>query len=119
MERIQFIQHKGKQLLNLDLANAKATEVVRLVRDATPVIAAAQERSIRTLTDVTNMAFNVEATEALKQFTMHNKPYVLAGAVVGVTGLKKIIYNAVLKFSGRNIVAFDTLDEAKNWLSTQ
>jgi len=118
-DRIQFIEHKGKKILHLDLADAKATGVVQLVRDATPVIAAQPARSIRTLTDVTNMAFNVEATEALKQFTVHNKPYVLAGAVVGVTGLKKIIYNAVLKFSGRNIVAFDTLDEAKNWLSTQ
>ncbi len=119
MERIQFIQHKGKQLLYLDLVNAKSTEVVQLVKDATPVIAAQPEKSLRTLTNVTNMAFNSEATEALKQFTKHNKPYVIAGAVVGVTGLKQIIYNAVLKFSGRNLVAFDTLDEAKNWLATQ
>jgi len=119
MERIQFIQHKGKQLLHLDLADAKASEVVQLVRDAMPVIADQPVRSLRTLTDVTNMKFNGEATEALKQFTKHNKPYVIAGAVVGVTGLKQIIYNAVLKFSGRNLVAFDTLDEAKDWLATQ
>ncbi|MDH4162859.1 MAG: hypothetical protein OEW15_09265 [Nitrospirota bacterium] len=119
MSRINFIEHKGKKLLHLDLANAKAPDVIKLVKDATPVIAAQPEKSIRTLTDVTDLTFNVEATEALKHFTKHNKPYVIAGAVVGVTGLKQIIYNAVLKFSGRNIVAFDSLDEAKNWLSTQ
>ncbi len=119
MERIQFMQHKGRQILHLDLTNAKATEVVQLVRDATPVIAAQPAKSLRTLTDVTNMNFNTEATEALKQFTKHNKPFVIAGAVVGVTGLKQIIYNAVLKFSGRNIVAFDTLEQAKDWLATQ
>ncbi len=119
MERIQFIQHKGKQILHLDLTNAKATEVVQLVRDATPVIAAQPAKSLRTLTDVTDMNFNTEAAEALKQFTKHNKPFVIAGAVVGVTGLKQIIYNAVLKFSGRNIVAFDTLEQAKDWLATQ
>ncbi len=119
MERIQFIQHKGRQILHLDLTNAKAAEVVQLVHDATPVIAAQPAKSLRTLTDVTDMNFNTEAAEALKQFTKHNKPFVIAGAVVGVTGLKQIIYNAVLKFSGRNIVAFDTLEQAKDWLATQ
>lgn len=119
MERIQFILYKGKQFLHLDLSNAKASEVVRLCIDATPVIAGQPEKSIRTLTDVTNMNFNDEATEALKQFTKHNKPYVLAGAVVGVTGLKRIIYNAVVKFSGRNIVAFDSMEQAKEWLANQ
>ncbi len=119
MERIQFIQHKGKKILHLDLSGAKVTEVIQLIREATPVIAAQPEKSIRTLTDVTNMKFDSGATEALKQFTRHNKPYVIAGAVVGVTGLKQIIYNAVLKFSGRNIVAFDTLEQAKDWLATQ
>ncbi len=119
MERIQFVEHKGTKLLHLDLSHAKAEDVINLVHVATPVIAAQPERSIRTLTDVTGLTFNHEATTALKWFTKHNKPYVIAGAVVGVTGLKQIIYNSVLKFSGRNIVAFDTLDEAKNWLVTQ
>ncbi len=119
MERINFIQHQGKQLLHLDLRDARAAEVIKLCRDAMPVIADQPVRSLRTLTDVTNMTFNTEASETLKEFTKHNKPYVIAGAVVGVTGLKKIIYNAVLRFSGRNIVAFETLDEAKNWLVTQ
>ncbi len=119
MERIQFVEHNGRQLLHLNLSHAKAQDVINLIREATPLIASRPERSIRTLTDVTGLTFNHEATEALKQFTKHNKPYVIAGAVVGVTGLKQIIYNSVLKFSGRNIVAFDTLDEARNWLATQ
>jgi len=46
-----------------------------------------------------------------------NKPYVVAAAVVGVTGLKQIIYNAVMKFSGRKLTAFDSLAEAKDWLT--
>lgn len=117
--RIQFVEHNGTRLLHLNLSNAGAQDVINVINKATPVIAAQPERSIRTLTDVTGLTFNHEATEALKQFTRHNKPYVIAGAVVGVTGLKQIIYNSVLKFSGRNIVAFNTLDEAKNWLATQ
>ena len=119
MERIQFVEHRGTRLLHLNLAGAKAADVIQLVKDATPVIAAHPERSVRTLTDVTDLSFNSEATVALKQFTMHNKPYVIAGAVVGVTGLKQIIYNSIVKLTGRKIMAFDTIDQAKNWLVSQ
>jgi hypothetical protein len=119
MERIRFIQHKGKQILHLDFTHTTAEETLRIIREAKAVIAAQPEKSLRTLTDVTNMKFNTEASEAMKEFAHHNKPYVSAGAVVGVTGLKQIIYNAVIKFSGRHIAAFDTEDQAKEWLVEQ
>jgi hypothetical protein len=119
MERIQFIQHKGKQILHLNFTDAKADEVIRIVQEATGVIAAQPPSSLRTLTDVTGMSFNAQASDAMKEFARHNKPYVTAAAVVGVTGLKQIIYNAVLKFSGRNLVAFDSSAKAKDWLVGQ
>ena len=119
MERIQFIQHQGKQILHLDFTHANADEVLQIIRDATAVIAAQPAQSLRTLTDVTEMKFNTEAAEALKEFARHNKPYVTAGAVVGITGLKQIIYNAVVKFSGRNLVAFASVGRAKDWLVDQ
>jgi len=68
------------------------------------------------LADVTDAAFNSELTHALQKFTSENKPYVIAAAVVGITGLKEIILDAVAKFSRRNFKIFDNLDEAKDWL---
>lgn len=93
--------------------------MLQLIREATGVIAAQPAKSLRTLTDVTGMKFNTDVTEAMKEFASHNKPYVMAGAVVGIAGLKQIIYNAVLKFSGRNLVAFDSDGQAKDWLVNQ
>jgi hypothetical protein len=119
MERIQFIEHKGKQILHLDFANAKPGEVVKSSRAAMSVIAKHPPKSLRTLTDVTDMKFDAESTQVLKELASHNAPYVVAGAVVGITGLKQIIYNAVIKFSGRNLVVFDNTDQAKEWLATQ
>ncbi len=119
MNRIEFIQYKGKQILHLNFTQANAAKVIQIIRTAKAVIAAQPEKSLRTLTDVTEMSFNEEAATALKEFASYNKPYVTAAAVVGITGLKKIIYNAVVKFSGRNLVAFDTRDQAKDWLVTQ
>ena len=106
MERVRFLQHKGKQLLHLDFSRAKADEVITIIDRAKAVIGAQPEGSVRTLTDVTDATFNTPVSEAMKDLVNHNKRFVIASAVVGVTGLKQIIYNAVVKFSGRNLVAF-------------
>ncbi len=118
-DRVQFIQYRGKQILHLDFSKAKADEVIDTIGKARAVIDTQPQASVRILTDVTDAAFNSKVSEAMKEFVTHNKPFVVASAVIGVTGLKQIIYNAVVKFSGRNLVAFDTPDQAKDWLAGQ
>jgi hypothetical protein len=44
---------------------------------------------------------------------------VKASAVVGVEGLKQIVFNAVQAVSGRTLASFDTLEHAKDWLVKQ
>ena len=119
MERVQFIHHKGKVILHLDFSDCKADEVLAVIAQAKSVIATQRPGSVLTLTDVTSAGFNSTVSEAMKQFVQHNKPYVAAAAVVGVTGLKQIILNAVMKFSGRHFHAFNSLDQAKDWLARQ
>jgi hypothetical protein len=119
MERVQFIQHKGKKILHLNFADCSAEEVLKTIELSKAAIRTQSPGSVYTLTDVTNTAFNSKVSEAMKEFVVHNKPYVVAAAVVGVTGLKQVIYNTVMKFSGRKLTAFDTLAEAKDWLAAQ
>lgn len=117
MSRVQFIEHKGRKILHLNFTNCKPVDVHPIISEAKNAIKTQPLKSVCTLTDVTESAFNSRLSDALKEFVAHNKPYVLAAAVVGVTGLKQIILNAVMKFSGRELHAFDSLDEAKDWLS--
>lgn len=119
MERVQFIQHKGKKILHLNFADCKADEVLQVIEMSKATIRTQPPASVFTLTDVTNTAFNSAISDAMKEFVIHNKPYVVAAGVVGVTGLKQIIYNAVMRFSGRKLTAFDSLAEAKDWLAAQ
>lgn len=117
MERVQFIQHKGKKIMHINFADCKSDEVLTIIDQAKAAIRTQAKQSVLTLTDVTNTAFNSKVSDALKEFVVHNKPYVVASAVVGVTGLKQIIFNAVMKFSGRKLTAIDSLAEAKDWLA--
>ena len=116
-ERIKFILHSGKEILLLDFSGCSADEACGVIEQAMPVVKTRPEHSLRTLADVTNMRFDDRLSQRMKEFTAHNKPYVKAAAVVGVTGLKKILFEAVMIFSKRKFHAFDDQDQAKNWLA--
>jgi len=89
------------------------------MEEAGKLIRVEPQNSVLTLTDVTGARYNLETTQALKEFTRDNKPYVKAGAVVGLDALKKIVYTGIAHFSGRNLAAFDDLEIAKEWLVGQ
>lgn len=116
MSKVTFIEHKGKEILFIDFSNSELDEVLKIIEESKVVIKSKPQNSLLTLTDVSNTSFNENITEAFKEYTIHNKPYVKAGAVVGVTGLRKIIYMAVAKFSGRNLALLDDIEQAKEWL---
>lgn len=106
--------------LNLTLAPGVADEEIYAAMDeAKRLIAKEPPGSVLTVTDVTGGHFDSKMAEAFKAFTAHNKPYVKAAAVVGVTGMLKVLYMAVTKFSGRQIQMFDNLGAAKDWLAAK
>jgi ATP-dependent RNA circularization protein (DNA/RNA ligase family) len=57
-------------------------------------------------------------TDALKEYVAHNKPYVLAGAVVGLNDLKTVVFNFVNRATGRSLRAMDSVEVAKEWLAS-
>lgn len=115
-ERVQFITHRGKEILSIDFSRTSPDEMLQLMEEAKRVISQRPERSVRTLTNVERAHYNRIVSDALKDYVAHNKPYVLAGAVVGLDGLKTVIFNFLNRVTGRTLKAFDELDAARNWL---
>ena len=119
MERVNFITHQNKQILHIDFSNSKPDEVLRVIEQAKAVIKKQPPNSVLTLTDSTGTRFDDEVTKSMKEYAAHNKPYVRAGAAIGITGLRKIIFEAILLFSSRKLATFDSIDAAKDWLVSQ
>jgi hypothetical protein len=113
------MQHQGKRILHLNFSGLKSEDVLSVIREAKAIIGSQSPNSVLTLTDVTGTGFDNRVSEAMKDFVSRNKPFVVAAAVVGITGLKQIIFNAVIRFSGRKLVAFNKLEEAREWLAKQ
>jgi hypothetical protein len=116
---VQFIQHKGKVILHINVAGCSAAEVIPVIEEAKAAARTQRPGSLLTLTDVTGTGFDSAVSAAMKDLVQHNRPYVAAAAVVGVTGVKQIIFNTVMRFSGKHLHAFESLDHAKDWLAAQ
>lgn len=118
MERARYIKHRDRQILLYDFSHLSTEEARQLMDYCPGLIRNMPPQSVLTLTDVTGLNFDEQLKEAFKALTQHNKPYVIAGAVVGVTGWKKIVYLASLRFAGRNnLQLFDTVALAREWLA--
>ena len=118
-QRVRFVEYKAKKILLLDFTKCELADVMVVVHEARRVIDGAHEQSLLTLTDVTGAHFNPATTRVMKEFSADNKRFVRAGAVVGLTPLTRTIYEAVLKFTGRNIPAFYNRMQALEWLAEQ
>ena len=83
LPRIQFISHKGKQILLVDLSNCSAAEVEKTVRAVPEAVTAQPLGSVLVLADFTKAAFDQEALRAMKEAAVFNKPYIKKTAWVG------------------------------------
>lgn len=114
------IEHKGKSIVFLDWTNVETTEdAVRRIDAGQKLIASQPLNSVRTLTFVEGSRFDRERIEKVKAMILANKPYVKCGAIVGLSGLIKAVFNTLMQVTGRNIRRFDSLEEAKDWLAEQ
>lgn len=118
-QRVRFIEHDGKRILLIDFSNASADEVLATIELAERTIAAEPHGSVLTLTNAEHAMHDRRVTERLKRFVQHNKPFVKAGAVVGLSELRKVVFTFLNKATGRSLRAFDNPAEAKDWLASR
>ena len=118
--RTTFTSYKGVRICVLDFSNvSNEAEALRAIDEARTIIGQERQSSVYTLTDVSDSKVTSAIRSALHELTKANKPYVVAGAVVGVTALQSIILRGIVQVTGRRLVAKDTRAEAMEWLANE
>jgi len=118
MERSRFIHHKGRELYVLDCSDCKPEEIAAIIDECARQVQVRPEKSVRTLTIAGGGKFDNNVLQKLKDLTQNNGPYVDRAAVVGITGLYKVVMNTIKMFSKREFHLFDSVDDAKDFLAT-
>jgi hypothetical protein len=121
VERTRFIEHGGRNILFMDFSGVNdKPDALRIIEEARQFVAAQPKKQhLLTLVDVNGSRFDGEIVDALKALARHNQPWVLAGAVAGMSALQRVVYRIINSFSGRRLAAFDSTQEAKDWLVRQ
>lgn len=120
MARVEFVEYKGKRILVLDYSGiSDPAAAFPLFEETKRVVAQQPPQSLFTLTNVQGSHFDTDVIKGVRDLVEHNRPYVKAGAVVGLSGLMRVVFTTLLHLTGRNIRAFDSVEAAKDYLAQQ
>ncbi len=114
--RVRFITHDDQQILYVDFSNGSLVDMHTIIEESIPVVRTQHAKSLLMLTNVHDLAFNPASAGEMRKYAQGNEPFVFAAAVVGLDGLKRIVYETIRKASGQNMMAFSDMNEAKQWL---
>ena len=119
----RFIEHKGKEIYFVDYTNIKTKEkfleVIKGTNAFREETKALGKRNVLMLVDLTGSYVYGETLDALKKAGKLTKEITKKEAIVGVTGAKKIMLKIAQMFTGMQLRPFDTIDQAKEWLTQE
>lgn len=117
MRKLEIIQHEGKEIYLMDFSGMNnEAEIQAMIDEGKRHIRTKALQSVYSLTNIEEMHFNTEIKEMFTEFIKGNKSFIKASAVLGVSGLRQIVFNGVMKLTGREIRLFDNAEVAKKWL---
>ncbi len=115
-DRINFIEHRGKQILLFDFSHANAHEMRLLLEYARATVANHPHDSVVTLADFTGATVDHAVSMKIKEVLTLDRPFVKKTAWVGTASIPHAFMENFHTFSQREIVTFKTRDEAMDWL---
>jgi hypothetical protein len=113
---VRFIEHQGKRVLFINYSHCDVAMMKAVAEEGHRVIAREAPNSVLTLNDVTGTTFDKESVAVLQAKVAANAPYVRRAAVIGISGLQRLIYEGVQAFTRRRIPLFERRQEALDWL---
>jgi hypothetical protein len=114
--RVRFIEHQGKRVLFINYSHCDVAMLKAVAEEGHRAIAREQLNSVLTLNDVTGTTFDKESVAVLQARVAANAPHVRRAAVIGISGLQRLIYEGVQAFTRRRIPLFEDRQRALDWL---
>jgi hypothetical protein len=117
MKKCFFIDSQGVKIYYIDFTNLKTVEEIEVVLiESKTLIRSRPHKSMINLANIEGMHFNSQIKELFVDYVKGNADFVQHSAIVGVSGLKRIVFNGIMKMTGRDVRCLDTVEDAKKWL---
>lgn len=111
------IDYKGLRIFYADYSGyGRDLGALRAEVDAFDALVEQQQNAL-VLVDIRNTVTSSEVVSLMKESTARTKGHVARTAVVGVSGIQRVLAQAVARFAGEPLVLFNDVDAAKEWLA--
>ncbi len=118
MEEVKIISYKGKSVIRIEFPDdTDFNKLNQIITEAKSYIGKQPQNSVYAITIIGNMRYNPEMTRCFEEYVKFNKPYIKASAVLGVFGLKKVLYNAYTLLSHRQVKMCETEEDALDFVT--
>ncbi len=126
MDRVRWIEHKGKKILLIDYSGLHAgiPEEKKAVFDCMArgrELTDAEEGKIRYLSDVTDTKSDNEIVDGLREFAIYtaSRGKIEKSVVVGLAGMQKVLMNMINLMSNAKRVMRNTRPEGLDYLTEE
>lgn len=117
----KWTTHKGRRILYCDFANfgRDSAALSREIDEVDAEILKQPKGSVLALADMRGTVTGSDVVDIFKKSAARTNGYVKRQAVIGVTGIQRILASAVARFSGQSLHLFDTVEQANEWLAEE
>jgi hypothetical protein len=115
---LKWITHQGKQILYVDFSDCKTEQAMIQLAEEEAKEVLAQPGKVLAINNMTGTSIGTDFMNVVKKFGKEIGPAKIAkGAVLGITGLKGILFDGFLRATGDSTTkSFNTEQEALSWL---
>jgi hypothetical protein len=117
MTQVRTTLHKGKRIIEIDFGTCTPGKFAPIIAEARRIIAAEPPSSVLALTCVENVRFDPGTVVEMQRFASAAMPFLRANAIVGVTGMKKVVFGGIKPLYKVPVELFDAIADAKDWLA--
>lgn len=117
MPGVKLLKYKAYNIVIIDLAYCDQERAVAVTEEAAKLIASQPPKSVITITQVAGAHFSPRTVKAVHDLATRDDPFVSVGIVVGVSGIRKAVFDSVVRLTRRRLLAFENMEQAKNWLA--
>lgn len=117
--RVKWVEHKDKKILYVDYRGQKTTEeMIGTVEESTRIEAESPTK-VLVLVNYENSAASIEYMARVKELGKEIRTQkVLKTALLGITGLKMVLYQGYIRFTGETTLKIFTDETAAlDWLA--
>lgn len=117
MSGVSQTVHQGLQIVVIDFKGCEPGTFAPIIAEAQKLILRSPPASVRALTLVEDVRFDMSTVKEMQQFVALTTAHLKGNAVVGVDGMKKVVWGGVKPFYRAPAELCADVEAAKAWLA--